>query len=86
MRADLNEPGCRHIIFRPMPPEIQSHVKYYNEPPYGKAGIFWEKEYGQFTMNVTMPVGNYAMVFVPGDGRSNITESGKDFVNHLHIQ
>ncbi len=76
MNADPEEPGYQHIIFRPQLVDDLSFVKYFNQTPYGEAGIFWKKENHQLTMQVTVPVGCRATVFVPLLKDNRITESG----------
>ena len=65
IKTDYNEPGFRHIIFRPQPVDDLSFVKYFNNTPYGKAGIFWKREKGSFSMEIIIPVRCYATVYVP---------------------
>ena len=89
MNADPDAPGYRHIIFRPQPVNDLSFVKYYNNTRFGKAGIEWKQEDGHFKMEVVVPVGSYATVYVPGDKNSTLTESRKSineqpFVNYIN--
>ncbi|MFW6290382.1 MAG: family 78 glycoside hydrolase catalytic domain, partial [Mariniphaga sp.] len=86
MNADPGEPGYKHIIIRPRPVDDLSFVKYYNDTSYGKAGVHWEQGEDQFTMDVTVPVGSYATVNVPGRENSTITESGKPLSEQSHVQ
>ena len=53
-------------------------VTYSNLTPYGKAGISWKLESDQFTMEVIIPVGSEATVYVPSDDLQRISENGKD--------
>jgi alpha-L-rhamnosidase len=48
MNTDSSQPGYKHIIFKPQPAGDLTYVKYYNQTPYGEAGIFWKKENGQW--------------------------------------
>ena len=77
MNADPDNPGYHHIIFRPQPVANLTHVNYSNTTPYGEAGIEWTKEDQKFSMDITVPVGSYASVYVPTDNVENITESDK---------
>ena len=77
IKTDYNEPGFRHIIFRPQPVDDLSFVKYFNNTPYGKVGIFWKREKGSFSMQIIIPVGCYATVYVPVNKEQNIFESAK---------
>jgi alpha-L-rhamnosidase len=79
MIADPDQPGYRHIIIRPQPAGDLSFVKYENQTAYGKAGIHWKKENGQFIMDVTVPVGSSASVYLPGAENTTLTEGGKPF-------
>jgi alpha-L-rhamnosidase len=54
-----------------------TYASYINNTPYGKAGIYWKKVNGKFIMDVTIPVGSYATVYVPAVNSENILESGK---------
>ena len=77
MNADPDVPGYRHIIFRPQPVAGLSHVKYSNLTAFGKAGIFWKNEKGEFSMEITVPVGSRATVYVPVMKGKQVSESGK---------
>lgn len=77
INADENEPGYRHIIFRPQPVDDISFAKYFNDTSYGNAGIFWERANDKFSMEITVPVGSSATVYVPASENQNVFESGK---------
>lgn len=70
-------PGYRNIIFRPQPVKDLSFVRYFNRTSYGNAGIWWKNADDQFTMDVTVPVGSQATVYVPLMKKKTITESGR---------
>ncbi|WP_026475698.1 family 78 glycoside hydrolase catalytic domain [Alkaliflexus imshenetskii] len=86
INTNPDEPGYRHILFRPQPVGCLSFVKYYNTTAFGKAGIHWKKGESCFTMNITVPVGSYATVYVPGEKNSKLTESGSPLKNQPHVQ
>src|SRR5512133_3629219 len=65
MDTDPDDPGYRHIIFRPQPAGDMKNCSYSNMTRFGKASIDWMKENGKFTMNIIVPVGSTATVFVP---------------------
>jgi alpha-L-rhamnosidase len=77
MNADPSQPGYKHIIFKPQPAGDLTYVKYFNETSYGKAGIHWEKKDGQFTMQVEVPVGCSATVYIPLMSEKKLMENGK---------
>lgn len=77
MNADPNEPGYRHIIFKPMPADDLEYVSYYNNTSFGKAGIDWRKNKDAFNVNVSVPVGCRATVYVPANDKQTVYENGK---------
>lgn len=81
--ADL--PGYQHIIFRPQPVADLTFVKYFTQTTYGEAGIQWQYQEKQFTMQVTVPVGCSATVYIPILDGKKITENGKEFPEQLRV-
>jgi alpha-L-rhamnosidase len=77
MQADPDKPAYKHIIFKPQPAEDLSYVRYFNRTTYGNAGIYWRNEQDKFSMQITVPVGSEATVYVPLKKKRTITESGK---------
>jgi len=77
MNADPDEPGYRHIIFLPQPVEELAFAKYFNQTPYGEAGIHWENQNRQFALQVVVPVGCRATVYVPLLSEKKIWENGQ---------
>ena len=86
MDTDFNEPAYRHIIFRPQPVDALSFVKYHNNTSYGKAGILWKNENNKFFMEVTIPVGTYATVYIPIKQNQLVFESGKSITNSEFVK
>jgi alpha-L-rhamnosidase len=86
MNTDPGQPGYKHIIFKPMPAGDISFTKYFNETSYGNAGIFWQKENDRFSMEVTVPVGCSATVFVPVKHEETILENGKKIVENADLK
>ena len=76
MNIDLENPGYRHIIFRPQPVGDITFAKYYNQTVDGKAGIDWISENEEFSVKITVPVGCEATVYVPLKDGKRITENG----------
>jgi len=83
MNIDPEQPGYRNIIFRPQPVGDIRFVSYSNLTTFGTAGINWEKKNGKFKMDIIVPVGSTATVWVPATKANDITESGKK-INKLN--
>jgi len=77
MNADEENPGYRHIVFRPQSVEEMDYVKYMNNTSFGMAGIMWENQPDQFSMEVTVPVGSSATVYVPATREEKVHENGE---------
>jgi alpha-L-rhamnosidase len=77
MNVDADNPGYKHIIFRPQPTGDLTYVKYFNQTSYGEAGIFWKKDPDQFFMQITVPVGSTATVYVPVIKKGKVYNDGK---------
>ena len=86
MIADPNEPGYKHIIFKPQPAGDLTYAKYYNQTSYGEAGIFWKKENGQFSMQVTVPVSCTATVYIPLMTGKQVMENEKRISESKNIE
>jgi alpha-L-rhamnosidase len=77
MKTDQAHPGYKNIIFKPQPACDITFASYSNDTPYGRASVRWEKEAGQFDLDITVPVGSTATVYVPASEVNNVTESGE---------
>ncbi len=86
MNVDMENPGYKHIIFRPQPVGDLTYVKYFNNTVNGEAGIFWKKSPDQFFMQVTVPVGSLATVNIPVKKGQKVTESGKAVGSSKYIK
>jgi len=77
MNVDPKKPGYQNIIFKPQPAGDVTFASYSNETPNGNAAIKWEKGLGSFKLDIKVPVGSTATVFIPTSNTKNVTESGK---------
>lgn len=77
INTDPDQPGYRHIIFKPQIVNDITFVSYSNLTPYGTASIKWKKESGKFVMDINVPVGSTATVYVPAENVSSVTENHK---------
>ena len=85
MNADPENPGYRNIIFKPQPVDAISFASYSNETPYGSASINWKRGKGKFSMEINVPVGSSATVYIPSTNAAGITESGKSILKSEYI-
>lgn len=88
MNTDTRQPGYKHIIFRPQPVGDVTFASYSNETPYGTASVHWEKEPNAFELDIVVPVGSTATVYVPASKAGNVTEGGKEIkeTDELRLQ
>jgi alpha-L-rhamnosidase len=78
MKTDQLLPGYRNIIFKPRPAGDVSFVSYSNETTNGMAAVSWKKNSDTFKLDILVPVGSIATVYVPALNAKNVTESGKE--------
>ena len=60
------EPGYRSITVKPQPGRALTSAKARQVTPYGTAEVAWRREAGRFTLEVSVPQGTTAEVFLPG--------------------
>jgi len=87
IKSNPNKPGYKEIVFKPQPLDELEWIKYYNRTVRGKAGIFWENNENKFIMNITIPVGSTAIVYIPATSKNIIRESEELISDsNLHIE
>lgn len=86
MNADEENPGYKHIIFRPQPVKEISFVTYTNRTPYGDASINWKRSGDNFHLEVKVPAGCTAEVHVPCPENGEVMESGKRIKGNRDIR
>jgi len=77
LNTDIRNPGYQNIIFKPQPVGNVSFASYSNETPNGTAAVKWEKSANLFKLNIKVPVGSTATVYVPVATAKSVTEDGK---------
>lgn len=77
MYPDPEQPGYRHIIFKPQPAGDLKYASYSNLTPYGNASISWNKEPGRFLMNISVPVGCASTIYIPAGKKGKVLENGR---------
>lgn len=80
-KADVASPGYRHIVFRPQPAGDVKEVSYSNRTPYGLSETKWKREGRSFILDINVPVGTEATVYVPAVNKESVTESGRSLIN-----
>ncbi len=75
--TDENEPGYKHIIIRPNLPRQLDYAYYSSLTPYGKVVSEVKRNNNRFEMNVTIPVGSHATLYIPVTGNYTVTENGQ---------
>ncbi|MCX6954447.1 MAG: alfa-L-rhamnosidase, partial [Verrucomicrobia bacterium] len=81
---DTEGAGYRQIVIRPRPPGPGSNpdqtpinwVKAHYDSINGRIASAWKLEAGVFTLDVTIPAGTTASVFLPGATPERTTEGG----------
>lgn len=61
------EPGYRRLRVQPVPTAALTHASAEHSTPYGLARVAWRRADGEFQLEVHVPVGASAEVFLPGD-------------------
>lgn len=87
MNADPDQPGYKHIIFKPQFIDDLDFVTYTNRTPFGVAGITWRQKQGKYNMDITVPVGSTAIIYVTVKNVDKLKESGVkiDQVNDVTV-
>jgi alpha-L-rhamnosidase len=74
---DPAEPGFRHILFRPAVSGGQEYAKCMIESMYGTIRCDWSNINFKVFINLEVPVGTYATLFLPEEYLGKLTEHGK---------
>ena len=73
---DEEAPGYRHFFVRPQLVNGIDWVKASKDTPYGKLMIEWKREDNKLTLDVNVPVGTTATVFLPDKKEPILLTSG----------
>ena len=77
LTTDPTEAGYKHIIIKPYPPKAISYASYSTRTPYGSAGVSWKKENDSFKMDIEVPIGSHATVYLPITSGKTVKEGGR---------
>jgi len=87
VNTDEKDPGFRHIVVKPVLADDMDNVFYSNTTPYGKAVSEIIKTNNSLKMNITVPVGSHATVYIPvANNSSVVTESGQSLSTSSSIE
>lgn len=85
MQVDIEQPGYKHIVFKPQPVSELSFVTYSNETSYGLAEITWRNEDNLFSMEIEVPVSSTATVYIPSGNSTRVIEGGDNIAENPYI-
>jgi len=71
---DFDEPGLRHIIFRPYPNRAINAVDCAFDSPYGTIISKWASEGDGFVYEITVPANTTATVYLPAECGGGVRE------------
>ena len=72
INPDESAPGYRNIIIRPQVIDDITWVKASKDTPYGRLEVRWETSGNDFMLEVKIPVGSTATVFMPDGSRRSL--------------
>jgi alpha-L-rhamnosidase len=76
LTVDEDQPGYKQMIIRPEIPDSLTYASYATRTPYGEVSVAWRRDEAGFGMQLVVPVGATAMVYIPCDRIDTILESG----------
>jgi alpha-L-rhamnosidase len=77
IQRDVEQPGFKHIIFKPTYGGEVTFAKGHYDSIYGKIESAWELKNGTFTYQVTVPANTTATVYIPTNNVRTIKEGGQ---------
>ena len=85
MNPDPDKPGYKHIVFKPIPPKDVTFASYSNITPCGTAAIRWRSDKGSLTIDLTVPVGSTATVWIPASSENDVSETGRKIIKSENV-
>jgi alpha-L-rhamnosidase len=77
IRLDEKAPGFRHFLVKPAPVGDLTFARARYRSPYGPIASDWRIDNGTFRLDVTVPAGTTATVYLPTSARGSVTEGGR---------
>lgn len=78
INIDPQEPGYKHVIFRPQPGGELPFVRAGIETIYGEVTSSWELVGDELRVSVSVPANTMATVHLPGAVLDRVTEGGRE--------
>ena len=69
-------PGYKRFTVKPIPHSSLTYASASHESPYGKITVSWERNYEEFFLKLSVPVGTEAEVFLPGVSEAKTVRHG----------
>jgi alpha-L-rhamnosidase len=77
LNPDSHSPGYRSFIMRPRPSAEVSSCQASYQSIRGPITVNWEKSAAGFSLDLTVPVGSTAEVYLPTADKAGVTEGGR---------
>ena len=77
INPDPQQPGYRSVVIHPRPSAEVTSCKASYQSIRGLIEVSWSKEQGSFSMDISVPVGATAEVYLPAAAPTGVTESGR---------
>lgn len=77
INPDVEKPGFRHFIIKPNPVGDLTWVKAWHESIYGRIVCNWRVEHEEFRLELEIPVGSSATLYLPTTDPDSVYESEK---------
>jgi alpha-L-rhamnosidase len=74
---DEKEPGFRHTILRPAVDSGMESASASHESMYGEVACYWANRDGKVSLNIKVPFGCHATLYLPKKYMNTLTENGK---------
>lgn len=82
IQPDINKPGYKHILIKPMPDSSLSYAKATYNTLYGTVSSSWEMNDNQFSLSVSIPANTTASVHLPFTNKIEELGSGSYSFNY----
>lgn len=82
---DLQSPGFKNVILKPVFAETLDWAEGYHDSPYGRIELKWRRENGKITCSLTVPANSTATLSLPVSKGNMVSESGKEITGNKYI-